>query len=136
VTALTDADLAALRALAERDFELDLISGVEGLCAALNSYRIAGPKPWGGGTVTHRWRTTGRDVLTALGIDVLALLAEAEAARRYREALEACFGLLSEMHPHVGCDADPCRLLTDLCLAREQARAALAAPGASQEGAE
>jgi hypothetical protein len=34
---------------------LEVVDGVEGPCLVLNDRRIAGPKPWGGGTITHRW---------------------------------------------------------------------------------
>ena len=33
------------------------IRGVEGCCLVLDDTRIAGPKPWGGGTVIHAWET-------------------------------------------------------------------------------
>ena len=35
----------------------EVIRGVEGCCLALDDTRIAGPKPWGGGTVIHKWET-------------------------------------------------------------------------------
>lgn len=35
----------------------EVIHGVEGCCLALDDTRIAGPKPWGGGTVIHAWET-------------------------------------------------------------------------------
>lgn len=35
----------------------EVIRGVEGCCLALDDTRIAGPKPWGGGTVIHAWET-------------------------------------------------------------------------------
>ena len=34
-----------------------VIRGVEGCCLVLDDTRIAGPKPWGGGTVIHAWET-------------------------------------------------------------------------------
>ena len=37
--------------------KFEVISGVEGCCLALDDARIAGPKPWGGGTVIHVWET-------------------------------------------------------------------------------
>lgn len=44
----------------ERPVVFEAIRGSEGVCLALTvrdgfSTRIAGPKPWGGGTVMHRW---------------------------------------------------------------------------------
>ena len=35
--------------------KFEVIRGVEGCCLALDDTRIAGPKPWGGGTVIHTW---------------------------------------------------------------------------------
>ncbi len=35
----------------------EVIHGVEGCCLALDDTRIAGPKPWGGGTVIYAWET-------------------------------------------------------------------------------
>lgn len=35
----------------------DVIQGVEGCCLALDDTRIAGPKPWGGGTIIYTWET-------------------------------------------------------------------------------
>lgn len=37
--------------------KFEVIHGVEGCCLALDDTRIAGPKPWGGGTVIHAWET-------------------------------------------------------------------------------
>lgn len=37
--------------------KFEVVSGVEGCCLALDDTRIAGPKPWGGGTVIHAWET-------------------------------------------------------------------------------
>ena len=35
----------------------EIIRGIEGCCLALDDTRIAGPKPWGGGSVIHAWET-------------------------------------------------------------------------------
>lgn len=35
----------------------EVVRGVEGCCLVLDDLRIAGPKPWGGGTVIHAWET-------------------------------------------------------------------------------
>ena len=37
--------------------KFEVVRGVEGCCLALDDTRIAGPKPWGGGTVIHAWET-------------------------------------------------------------------------------
>lgn len=44
---------------------VEVISGVEGPCLSINEYRVAGPKPWGGGQVTKSWVTSRRDILAA-----------------------------------------------------------------------
>ena len=50
----------------DREFELIAISWEGGLrCIYLNDYRIAGGKPWGGGTTLRRWKIKGDDVLNA-----------------------------------------------------------------------
>lgn len=45
---------------------LDIVSGVGGGCICLGDEtggrRIAGPKPWGGGTITHRHEISISDV--------------------------------------------------------------------------
>lgn len=45
---------------------LEVIVGVAGPCVGLNSIRIAGPKPWGGGTVIATFKVDHEDLL--LGI--------------------------------------------------------------------
>lgn len=49
------------RAKAEKFVSLEIIRGVAGdaicLCNEVGSgYRLAGPKPWGGGTVIKKWK--------------------------------------------------------------------------------
>jgi hypothetical protein len=46
---------------------VSLVSGVEGLSIYLNNYRIAGPKPWGGGKILHEFTATSKDIELALG---------------------------------------------------------------------
>jgi hypothetical protein len=43
-----------------------LIDGVEGMSLYLNDQRIAGPKPWGGGTVMKTWHTSANEILQIL----------------------------------------------------------------------
>ncbi len=47
-------------------FTIKLVEGVEGNSIYLNDYRIAGPKPWGGGRVLHSWEVTAADIRNAL----------------------------------------------------------------------
>ena len=42
--------------------EIKLVSGVEGPSLYLNDYRIAGPKPWGGGYIVNRFHVTVDDL--------------------------------------------------------------------------
>ena len=44
------------------------VSGVEGPSIYVNNYRVAGNKPWGGGSIVAKWIATPRDFLTALGL--------------------------------------------------------------------
>lgn len=43
-----------------------VVSGVEGPSLYLNDYRIAGPKPWGGGTAKHEWKVDRADLKQAV----------------------------------------------------------------------
>lgn len=45
---------------------LALVKGVEGIGVYLNDYRIAGPKPWGGGTTVSKWKVDLADIRRAL----------------------------------------------------------------------
>jgi hypothetical protein len=44
------------------EFDLVLCEGVEGLCVYLNDFRIAGPKPWGGGRTVRSWKVSADDI--------------------------------------------------------------------------
>jgi hypothetical protein len=46
--------------------KLVLCQGVEGQCIYLNDYRIAGPKPWGGGRTLHTWVVSVDDLTRAI----------------------------------------------------------------------
>ena len=50
----------------EKKCKIEMIGGAEGSCLSLNDFRIAGPKPWGGGSVTKSWDTSIENVLTAI----------------------------------------------------------------------
>lgn len=54
----------------DRPIVIELIRGVEGYCVAINSTRVAGPKPWGGGNVILELRTTKRRILDSLPDEV------------------------------------------------------------------
>lgn len=61
------------------DFELAIISGVEGRSISLNEYRVTGPKPWGGGTIEKRWVITSSDIAEALRMDEKIILENAKS---------------------------------------------------------
>ena len=46
--------------------KIELISGKEGQCLAINNIRIVGPKPWGGGRIIKRWTANDKDILEAV----------------------------------------------------------------------
>lgn len=45
--------------------KIDLVNGVEGLALYLNDFRIAGPKPWGGGKILRTWSVSQEDLRSA-----------------------------------------------------------------------
>lgn len=48
--------------------KITYVQGVEGSSIYLNDYRIAGPKPWGGGKIIKEWDIELTDVYRAAGI--------------------------------------------------------------------
>ena len=47
---------------------IEIVNGCEGKSVYINDYRVAGSKPWGGGTVERSWTANKKDILKALGI--------------------------------------------------------------------
>jgi len=45
---------------------VELIHGVEGHCIAINSLRVCGPKPWGGGTLVASWWAKVENITEAI----------------------------------------------------------------------
>jgi len=45
---------------------IEIVSGVEGPCVVINSVRVAGPKPWGGGQTVASWAVDREELLRAL----------------------------------------------------------------------
>ena len=68
----------------EERYPIEIIQGVEGFCIGLNNYRIAGPKPWGGGTVVKRWDVS----LADLGRAIPSIDAQATEIAALKGALE------------------------------------------------
>ena len=52
--------------MANKTVCIDEIKGCEGNCITMNDYRVAGPKPWGGGIVVKNWVANIDDVIRAL----------------------------------------------------------------------
>lgn len=48
--------------------KIEIVSGCEGKCIYINDYRVAGSKPWGGGTTEKSWTVDKGEILKALGI--------------------------------------------------------------------
>jgi hypothetical protein len=65
----TDEAIKMTKSSMTLNLKLDLVKGVEGNSIYLNDYRIAGPKPWGGGTVLQSWRVKAANVLKVLEED-------------------------------------------------------------------
>lgn len=63
-----------------RHYDIEVITGPEGRCLAVGergtgaSMRVAGPKPWGGDKVEHKFMVAEADLLEALSDDRPALL--------------------------------------------------------------
>jgi hypothetical protein len=51
----------------DRIITVEQVSGVEGPSLYIDSLRVAGNKPWGGGSYLGQWKTTPRAVFAALG---------------------------------------------------------------------
>lgn len=54
--------------MSRKTYELSLVDGVEGQSLYLDDTRIAGPKPWGGGTVVKTWKVCPRDLQNAISL--------------------------------------------------------------------
>jgi hypothetical protein len=48
--------------------EIRVVKGVEGCCLIINDYRVAGPKPWGGGKTIYIWVAELKHLRKALGL--------------------------------------------------------------------
>ena len=45
---------------------VEVIQGPEGRCLSVDDRRVAGPKPWGGGSVLASWEVPLQQLLAAL----------------------------------------------------------------------
>jgi len=46
--------------------KVEIVDGVEGPCVVVNDRRVAGPKPWGGGTTMRSWLVPEETITNAL----------------------------------------------------------------------
>lgn len=58
--------MSARKKQPKRTHLFELCNGVEGRCLYINGYRVAGPKPWGGGQIVATWDVTEEDMRAAL----------------------------------------------------------------------
>ena len=73
-----------------KGFEAWVVAGPEGPALYLNNYRIAGPKPWAGGSVTAEWK--GRTVE-----DLFAAVPELRALRESHDALATALNRVADL---------------------------------------
>jgi hypothetical protein len=50
----------------KKDVDVYIVQGPEGPCLAIDDRRVAGPKPWGGGTVSVRFKVPVEQIREAL----------------------------------------------------------------------
>lgn len=111
-----------------KDFDVEVVRGNTGgnLALYFNDHRVAGSKPWGGGTTIHKFRVQGDDAKSA---GILATIRDFQTVPHVKECLTTDAAL-----PAVTVDApDACaEALSDM--ARDDApliRAILPAPDAA-----
>ena len=92
----------------ETKIEIEIIDGVEGQCLSINNYRVAGPKPWGAGTVSKIFKTSKEDILRSINCNnhhklvealtsIKALLSEAKIYKPVETAYDIACNLLKEL---------------------------------------
>ena len=57
--------MAKSKKITKKIHKICIVDGVAGTAIYLNDFRIAGPKPWGGGNVTHEWKVKNEDLRNA-----------------------------------------------------------------------
>lgn len=70
--------------------KFEIISGVEGKCLCIDETRVAGPKPWGGGTIVDSFTTDERYVPERT-CSIPLMDDEEEIARRKSQAKPGTF---------------------------------------------
>lgn len=87
-----------------KDIQIEIVGGCEGDCLVMNDYRIAGPKPWGGGRTKKTFYTTEGDILAAYKFKELAKLKQQLAIAV--EALNRGVSLACPYFPVKSCKTD------------------------------
>ena len=52
--------------LKNKNINIEVVNGVGGDCLIIDGNRISGPKPLGGGTITHRWKVNKKELIELL----------------------------------------------------------------------
>lgn len=47
---------------AKSDVRITVVRGVEGMALYINDYRVAGPKPWGGGEIVFQFEADPKHI--------------------------------------------------------------------------
>lgn len=86
--------------LEEAKFDIEVIKGVEGISVYVNDYRIAGNKPWGGGTSLGKW-TRSIDQLHPDIREYLLKCYESGKAAGYKDGILGAIGEVTIEGRHV-----------------------------------
>ena len=84
---------------------IEIVNGCEGQSVYISDldgsgYRVAGPKPWGGGTVSKKWEVKIVHILRAVGVDreLTQLRADNQAQSEILSQKDATIRLLTKRH--------------------------------------
>lgn len=82
--------------------KIEMIEGAEGNCICINNYRVAGPKPWGGGKVIKSWNTKADDIMKSIEVfeifkDCQKYIKNVSEISLYSKGDFADFGLLDQV---------------------------------------
>ncbi len=69
----------------EEKVVIEVVEGVAGKALVVSEHRVAGPKPWGGGTVTDTWQVDRSELEKALGV-----LPQADLERQLADSFAPC----------------------------------------------
>ena len=74
--------------MANKTVCIDEVKGCEGNCITMNDYRVAGPKPWGGGIVVKNWAADVDNIIRALRDNDVVKVVRCKDCKHY--VLQAC----------------------------------------------